>query len=394
MDRSSVDATITISRPSLFPGGPGFHVAVTSTSGVTGPSFTALVPLTHDGDPPYTLTVVPNGRSQTPPVTPSDAEVAPPYYTTLTISGDTTAPTITLDDPSLQVVTGVVEDANALPLAQYRVSALGRWDPNQLASEVSTVAYTGSDGTYSIVLAAGVLPGIELVAAPYATTAPTLTFSTGAAPSMHNFAQPAGLGAPIDLVVPVEGMDSGGQVSPVVGARVTITGLSSVTQFGTVAAAKLVAEDITDPDGNAHLTIVPGGDLGGGPLHAADRAARQLELGGVVFDEPLTATASATLATHRLDPRIAIRGTSSSTPAVAMPIPERVGDRAAVAEVLVESRRRAVQAFVTAIPPPTTVTPATGDFVLWVDPIVGGVWSGLRSVVPTAEPAPRSPTGP
>jgi protocatechuate 3,4-dioxygenase beta subunit len=374
-DRTSVDATITISRPSLFAGGPGFKAVVSSSPNVSGVSFTVAVPPTHDGDPPYQILVMPNGRGDALADSTAVGRSVPPAYTTLSIGDNTVAPTMTLGDPALTTVSGVVLDTTGKPLPHYRVSALGRWDAETSPSEVSSVAYTGSDGAYAITLAAGLFGGVTVVAKPYDTVAPTLELSgfTITASSTHNLSQPANLGTPIALTVPVEGLDSGGSASPVVGARVTITASAVSTNLPNVQqTATMTVEDITDASGNAHLTIVGGGTLGNNyTLSIVPPASSNL---GAVFEEPLSLTGlgpTATLDTDRLDPRIAIRGVVVDTD----------GDPLSNVSVTVRPSLKFLwslaaepQAFVTAIPPPTTVTPPTGDFVLWVDPIVAGVW--------------------
>lgn len=58
---ASIAATIAITRPPMFRGGPGFKTVVTSREGMPKgeASFTALVPRAHNGDPNYVVTIVP-----------------------------------------------------------------------------------------------------------------------------------------------------------------------------------------------------------------------------------------------------------------------------------------------------------------------------------------------
>ena len=52
-----------ITRPSRFPGGPGFGSSRSSKAGIARgtDSFSISLPRTHDGDPPYTVTIDPDG---------------------------------------------------------------------------------------------------------------------------------------------------------------------------------------------------------------------------------------------------------------------------------------------------------------------------------------------
>ena len=55
-EAETLAATITVSRPSQFDGGPGFKTAATVDAGASG--FTIAVPRARPGDDPYTVTVV------------------------------------------------------------------------------------------------------------------------------------------------------------------------------------------------------------------------------------------------------------------------------------------------------------------------------------------------
>src|SRR6185436_7498594 len=75
----SVPATITVSRPSIFHGGPGFSTAVNVKA---GDSFSIPVPRTKPGDPPYGVTVVPDAMV-------SLAQQVPPLHLQLVAPRDT-----------------------------------------------------------------------------------------------------------------------------------------------------------------------------------------------------------------------------------------------------------------------------------------------------------------
>jgi hypothetical protein len=112
---------------------------------------------------------------------------------------------------------------------------------------------------------------------------------------------------------------------------------------------------------------------------------------GVIYDQPLVLSSTATAQTVdavRLPSRVTLRGTVVDA------------DGAALGNVAVTARPSLrfnwsldpdAQQFLAQIPAATTVTPETGDFVVWVDPFVADVWGhydvAYEPATGSAEPA-------
>jgi hypothetical protein len=376
-DPTSLEATVTISRPSLFRGGPGFRAVVRSRAGADGPSFTVSVPRTrlHDpsrpDDPPYTITVLPGGRNDGPQPTATAAERVPPLRATMPISDNTAVMTVALGGTALPSVGGRVVDGLGRGLSNYRVVALGRWEGEASPTEVSTVAYTGTDGSYQLTLADGLTQAVDVVATPPATEiAPALHLAgvvSTAASTDRLLHQPQGLGAATMLDVPVEGPDSGGEIRPVVGARVVLTSDLPGPRPGTEDAIYTV-EQLTDASGVAHLPLILGALAKNYKVSIVPPANSNL---GVVYDEALQVTSGGALPPRRLDARIALRGTIVDEHG------QPVGNMSVTARPSVRfswSLTARPQQFLAEIPPATTTTPSTGGFVIWVDPTLASVW--------------------
>ncbi|MGE3548261.1 MAG: hypothetical protein AB7L28_30345, partial [Kofleriaceae bacterium] len=221
---ASIAASITITRPSQFFGGPGFKRVVASQADADGASFEVSLPRTNDGV--YELTIVPEGRGATPTMASLAAQAVPPLRMTLAASENVTAKTIGLGGSDLPTIDGMVANGGN-GLANYRVAALGRWTPGAPRTEVSTVAYTDGTGAYHLVLASGLIDDVEIIAKPFGTARlPTLhltgvsatTSSTG-----RNLSLPPGIGSEATITLTVMGTDEGGQIDPIAGARATLT---------------------------------------------------------------------------------------------------------------------------------------------------------------------------
>jgi hypothetical protein len=131
------------------------------------------------------------------------------------------------------------------------------------------------------------------------------------------------------------------------------------------------AEATTDESGLAHISVLHGGTLDSVySLSMVPPASSEL---GLVFGAPLDVSAYTGPSPQavRLPPRIAIRGTvvdSTGAPLSAVSVTARRSLRF-LWSVPVED-----QAFLDEIPASTTITPDSGDFLLWVDPSVADVW--------------------
>jgi len=386
---SSLPATITVTRASTFAGGPGFHAIVDAQEGVAAgnTSFTMALPRTQDADPDYLVTIMPDGRGAAPPNngTTSPAELAPPYHQHLRALGDLPAMTLTLGGADSPVISGTLTDASNHPLASYRVVALGRWEPNAAPTEVSTVDYTGNTGSYSITLASGIVGNVSIVATPYDASAvlPELQLPNVPPTSANRpLAAPATLGSPTQVRITIVGVSGSGEIAPVAGARVTVRSSYAPTIAGATHAE--VSADVTaDNDGNATVTLLDGQAFAGGytltvippigstlgAVYAQSWTFNETDSACAMTTQPCPSGATCSCTT--LPARIALRGTLKDTQ----------GQPIANASVTATPSLRfswslapGDQDFLTQIPAATATTPASGDFVVWVDPYLAGVW--------------------
>ena len=371
---NSIAAEVRLTRASRFPGGPTLRLSAPSKAGIARgmDSFSILIPRTHDGDPPWTVTIDPNGGGDQPSAngTTEPAELVPPKRIELRATNNLEHQTYTLGGTSNPIISGTLKDSLGNYLTDYRIVALGRWDLSSAPTEVSTVAYV-KNGQYQLMLAENVQPPIELVARPYNpnVVAPELHIS-GLAPisQQRNLAQPTGLGARADATITIRGLAGDGGVKPVPGARVIITG-SQEAAFAGAAGAFMQVEAITGENGEAKLTLLDGMQLSATyRLRVVPPASSNL---GIVYDATLSLDGGKMLV--QLPSRVGIKG--------------RVVDvnGKPLADVSVTARRSlrflwsldaANQSFLDEIPASTTTTPESGDFNVWVDPALADAWGG------------------
>lgn len=367
----SVGAQIRITRPSRFPGGPALRLVALAKADIPRgtDSFSIRIPRTRPGDPPYVITIDPEGGGDLPPTHggKDPAQRVPPRRFELVAAGDSEHQTYTLGT-SATTISGVLKDGLGANLTKYRVVALGRWDVAGSPTEVSSVHYS-TDGTYSLVVSGDVVGNIELVAKPYdsQTFAPALHAGNIAAATtqVKNLMQPTGIGSRLDIAIPIQALSGDGSVKPVSGARVVLTGgtegvLTSDTR------AVVVAETVTGDDGMAKLSILDGAAIVGTyRIRVVPPAGSNA---GVIFDEEIDLPVPATV---RLPQRVAVRGILVDT--AGKPL----------ADVSVSARRSLRflwsldtpdQAFLDGIPSTTAITPETGEFIVWLDPSVANIW--------------------
>ena len=378
-DASMLDATIAVTRPSTFPGGPGFRSVIKTND---GEQFVIAVPAGGDYDSTtYTITIIPEGRDQIGSAT-TPAQLLPPLRTQLTIDSSATGKVIELGGTGLPTISGVVRDSAGQAQANYRVVALGRWDYASAPTEVSTVDFTGSDGTFNIQLSGGLTPKVELVAKPIvSTTRPTLRYVAEVAQTgLQNLALqwPAGVGAPRELAIPVKAVGGNGEIKDVPGARVVVS--SKVAAANGVAT--YVVDATTDDSGVARLAVLDGPAFADGYRISIIPPAGSTA--GVMYDQPFGIVQP--IPPKQLENRIALRGvvTLHGEPVKDMSITARPSLR------FVWSLQDTAQAFLTAIPPPTAITPESGEFVVWVDPTFAGTW-GHYDLVLEAASGSRAP---
>lgn len=362
---AELGATITVTRPSLFPGGPGFKTVVSADD--TDP-FEINVPRTGHG--PFTVTVIPDGRDESNGPTP--AKLIPPMRFTLDITGTTGGERIELGGNG-PTIGGYVRDASGAGQLNYRVVALGRWEANAPATEVSTVDYTGSDGKFTLRLATGLVGSIEIVAKPITIEErPTLRVSGVSATQSTTTVQlavPTEVGQPTPVTLAFQAVDDNGSVVPARGARVTISGRYNAS---TSAAATVEVSGTTDENGVVTLTVLDGAAFRDSyrvsvvPPASAKFAA--------LFDEPLPPAPTRMIL---LPTRLALRGVvydQDGEPVKDVSVTARPSLR------FLWTLDAVPQRFLTAIPASTAITPNTGEWVVWVDANIADTWGNYDVV--------------
>jgi hypothetical protein len=373
-DATPLAATVTVSRPSLFRGGPGFKTIVNVEAGAE--SFSIPVPAVGEGEPPYTMVIAPDSARPTSasPST-SPAERVPPLRMQVTTSVNAAVETIQLGGDGLPVISGNLSDALGRGLSDYQVVALGRWDLGEPAIEASTVDYTDANGNYAVTLADGLVGAVELVARPAVTPGTGTRATTEIAPtirvrildatqsSQRNVVAPVDLGTGVTVPVVVTGVDLNGKISNVRGAVVSVSGVLTNMQ----TSFTISDEQVTDDKGQVMLRLLDGaGIVGSYRLSVAPPASSTLS---AALGRPLLVTAAPTEV--RLGARIALRGViqdSSGNPLNNVAITARPSLR------FLWSLDVEPQAFVSALPVASAVTQETGEFVIWVDSEVDMIW--------------------
>jgi hypothetical protein len=375
-DASTLSSTITVSRRAQFAGGPGFKTVVNADA--SADSFSVAVPRLEAGDQPYTVTIVPSSVAP-PGGGRSPAELVPPLR--LNMVSPTGAPLkVVLGGTNLAKITGTLTDSFSQGLNQYRVSALGRWDASEPATEVSSAFVTDASGAYSITLSAGLVGTVELVARPAAdSVAATIRVANVDAlkSSTHNVAMPANLGNPAQLTVVVTGAGSDGSIKAVAGAVVSVTGLvtPSVTAFTSSDSFAISDQQLTKQDGSAVLNLLDGPGMTA--TYKLSIIPPPSSAFGVVFDQSVSFTAGAVV-NKRLSARFALRGRivdGSGNPLSNVSVTARPSLR------FLWTLDAPSQAFVASIPAPNAVTPGGGDFLLYVDANVDQIWGDYELVI-------------
>ncbi len=355
-DGRPIRATVTVTRPPAFTGGPGFRDVTT----VEGGEFEIDLPPSRPGDPPFTITVLPTDR-EAPGTGMSLARAIPPLQATMEIPASVSGHVFPIGGLNLPDVSGTVKTMTGVPLAGYRVVALGRWTPDQPVTEVSTVAFTNAEGEYTLKLSRNLAGFVEIVARPFnAQIAPELRLAgiAGGGDSSGNALTlpTATPGLPRTVTITVDHKETGGEVVPVAGARVIVRGRASIEEG--ISSMGFSAEGHTNEAGKVELQL-----LETGPLQMnyklsiipppASKAAAML---GRPFGLADTS--------QRLATRIAITGAvmgADGKPVKDVSVTARPSLR------FLWSLEPAGQAFLGEIPAPTAVTADTGEFVLFVD---------------------------
>lgn len=383
----SIAAEVRLSRPSRFPGGPALRFSAESKAGVPRgtDSFTIRVPRTMPGDVPWTVTIDPAGGGDVPPPHGGDepAQLVPPRRLKLEATENLEHQTYTLGDPEPRIITGTLKDALSQPLVGYRIVALGRWDAESPVTEVSTVDFS-DDGTYSITVAQEAIGPLEIVAKPWTMdVAPALHVSNvGTNSQQRNITQPTGLGQPVTIELPIQGLAGNGEVKQISGVRVIVTGTLDASFVGG-SRAVFTAEATTAEDGVARISLLDGSALRGSyTLRAVPPASSSF---GVIYNGTIDLQKPAPV---RLPPRIALRGTLvdvDGKPLGAVSVTARRSLR------FLWSVTGEDQTFLDEIPAATAITPESGEFIVWVDPSVADVWGhyDLHFETPASSQAPN-----
>lgn len=381
-DPTPLAGSVTVSRPALFHGGPGFK---TVTNVAAGDSFAIPVRRTRPDDDLYTVTIIPDSTPQLGGR--SAAEIVPPRRMQVSVVDNTNVQAFELGGADLPTISGTLVDSLGRGIANYRVSAFGHWDTTEPPTEVSSIDYTDATGAYSITLSDELVGTVELVARPVPAriddpppTAPTIHVAgiDATKSSTRNVMAPGDLGNPVQLTLQVQGLDASGEIAPVSGAQVSITGarLDSLVSF------TMSDEKVANADGQVTLNLLDGAGIAGSyRLSITPPAGSSL---GVVFDQKASLQMAPQI---RLGPRLALRGKVFGTDG------KPLGHAAVTARPSLRflwTLDAASQVFVASIPAATTVTFDDGNFLLWVDPNVAQVWGHYDLLIepPTGARAP------
>ncbi len=394
----SVGAQIRLTRPSRIAGAPALRFSVQSKPDLPRgtDSFTIRVPRTQPGDESWSVTIDPDGGGDKPAADGSTtaAELFPPRRLALSATDDIEHQTYTLGDPAPVVITGTLRDAFSNSLTNYRVVALGRWDGETNATEVSTVDFA-TDGTYSIEIADNVMAPLEIVARPFDENdvSPTLRLrNVNLASQQRNLTQPSGLGQRRVIDVPVQALAGSGEVKTVAGVRVIVTALVTSTLTDDLRAV-FTKETTTNETGIARISVLDGPALvnsykvrlvppASSTYGVVDSGTLKLPAMGATSTDPVTADAM------RLPARVALRGTVVDSHGNAL---DGVSVTARRSQRFLWSVSDDDQAFLDEIPASTALTPESGEFILWVDPAVADIWGNydLFFETPSSSPAPN-----
>jgi hypothetical protein len=368
---TTIAATVTVTRDPLFAGGPGFKAVVSAKDGLPrgSNSFSISVPRTNASDPDYIVTIVPDGNGNLPPTngTTSAAELAPPGLLAIRAAENVDTGTIILGAENSAVVTGTLVDGASHMLSKYRVVVRGRLSSNGPTAEVSTIDYT-PNGQFSVTLSPDALPPYTIEARPYDqnVVAPTLYLTElDAVGGAHTLAQPSSLGNKKAVAISVQGLSDNGEVKPVGGAHVIVTGTYDAG-IGGAASAVLSVDATTGDNGLANLTLLDGASLASTyKLRVVPAAGSSL---GAIYDRDFSLTDTTPL---RLATRISLSGrviARDGTPAGKIAVTARPSLRFAW------SVDPTAQEFLGEIPAATAVTNADGGFSIAVDPSLATVW--------------------
>lgn len=362
-ENEMLEASMTITRRSLFDGGPGFKLVAMSTPGADGPTFSIDLP-PGVADTPYVVTVVPTPRGDSPTSgAPSLAEAVPPMRFEIPLTADTTR-MLTIGGLALPTVEGTLLAAAGGGLEDYRVVAMGRWEQGAPLTEVSTVSYTGSNGAFRLTLSSGLVGSVELIARPADAGRPTLHLLDvpTAVGVQRTLKEPAELGTMVAKPITIKAREGSGPLRPVIGARVRVSAVLGSAAEGT---ASFVAEETTDENGVAALQVLDGNAiLGEYRLDVVPPANSRV---GAIYNQSFAMTATEI----QLVERVRLAGV----------VKDHNGERLSGVTITARPSLRFLwslddrpQAFLNSVPVSTAVTDNNGEYVIWVDPLIDETW--------------------
>jgi hypothetical protein len=363
-----VQATLRITRPSSFPGGPGLTIIEETDS---AGAFTLHLPLTHSGETPYSITLSPKDRGAArPTLFAGDAEEVPPQRMTLIADRDTTI-TLTMPTVNLPVVSGRLLDGNGNGIRGYRMVARGRWSADEPMTEVSTVAITAADGSYQLALADQLVGEATVRAEPPMAGSPAATLEMEEIDVVDgqtgvDLRLPAGERPAVPLTMTVRVPDGGGEMPPVKGVTVRVQ--YELRDPGSPQLATYSVAGTTDEDGLVSFYAIPGAGAESW-TYRLSMVPQADSLLAAVFDQPLVIGNGGPLAVPPLARRVSITGVLTTGTRAMKDVTVTVRPSRTFLQQLDDERRT----FVHEIAATTTTTSKNGEFVAWADPMIAGV---------------------
>ncbi len=393
----STAATLFIRRPSRIVGGPRYTrtVEVIPAVGSGSKAFEIRLPRLQDGDAPYEITIKPSDAANAANgITP--AMLAPPMRVEIDGTKDQLNEEWRLGNPEDHIiVAGRVLDAVGQGVSGLQVSAQGRWAPLGEVVDASSLATTDNDGIFTLYVPRDMVPFFELVVKPEpGTLKPTLRafgvpIPAPKTPDTIVFVDDLRMPShpePVLFRLPVVGLDGTGTEIPVAGASIRVeTTLSS--DPGTEAS--YVAQGASGTDGVAELMLIPGSQ------------------NNRLYDARVISPPSSTLASNfdfdlpvgpydgtnvldkvTLEHRIAVSGVVTNNAGV--PI-EGASVNAVVGNGFKFALTLADQSKIENLQLPTVTTDVNGEFLLWLDPLLGNWEAGydIEIVPPASSDAPH-----
>jgi len=397
-DSVSTSAKLFIHRKSRVLGGPRYtrtvDVAPSITSG--NAAFSIRLPRLQEGDDPYEITILPGDTTpDVGSVTP--AMLAPPLKVTVDGLQNELGVEWRLGDPEEHVlVAGRVLDAVGIGVSGLQVSAQGRWQLLSAMVDASSLATTDTDGIFTLYVPKDMQPLFDIVVKPEpGTFKPTLRATNIAiiepkTPGTIVFVEDLRMPShptPVVFKLPIAGLDGTGTEIPVPGANVRLE-TTLPAESGTTAT--YVFQAATDENGVAEVRLIPGGQTNRVYTTQvisppASTLASEFDLDVAVGPSDGT---TEVLDKVWLDHRIAVSGVVVNNDGI--PI-EGASVSAVVSNGLKLALSLADQTKVEGLQLPSVTTDVSGEFLLWLDPLLLDIAAGydIEIVPPATSDAPH-----